>query len=333
MNARLRVLVIGAGTMGSVHSRAYTRLPNAEVVGIVDPHNFNPSLAASLNVPQYRAVSDVAPQHFDVVDVSVPSRWHLSYVTEAALLGKSVFCEKPLALSLDDARAMLDVVERSNVRMSVGHCVRFFPEYVAAKAVIDEGQLGEIGVVRTFRGGAFPTAWNDWYANRDLSGGNLVDLMIHDFDFLRWVLGPVSRVYARTTRREMNRVDFSLATLRFASGAIAHLEGSWAHRQFGTRFEFAGSQGTLQYDSFQHNPLDIVSTGSTGVALPPSSGARSPYDLELAHFIDALANDQPFRVTPEDAYQAVQIALAAETSAMTGQAVSLDQTTISGGVA
>ena len=100
-------------------------------------------------------------------------------------------------------------------------------------------------------------------------GGTLIDLLIHDFDFLRWVLGPVSRVYAQSVLPEMNRVDFSLATLRFASGAIAHVEGSWAHRQFGARFEFAGSQGTLVHDSYREHPLSVTTTGpAEGVALP-----------------------------------------------------------------
>jgi len=334
MPTRLRFLVVGAGTMGTVHSRAYARLSTeAELVGIVDPFDFNPQLAIDLNVPQYRSLADVPPSHYDVVDVSVPSRWHRPYVLEALDLNKAVFCEKPLALSLNDAEAMIAAIQTSQARMSVGHCVRFFPEYVEAKALVDQGTLGDIAVVRTFRGGAFPNAWNDWYANRSLSGGTLVDLMIHDFDFLRWVLGPVDRVYAKTTHREMNRVDFSLATLRFASGAIAHLEGTWAHQQFGTRFEFAGSQGILQHDSFAQGVVTVSRPPEHGVALPQTSDTRSAYDLEIAHFIDALRHDRPFRVTVEDAYEALRIALAAESSATSGVPVSLDPTSpIQGGV-
>ncbi len=327
MSSRIRVLVIGAGTMGTVHSRAYTRLEDAEVVGIVDPFDFNPRLAIDLNVPQYRDLDDVPGSSYDVVDVSVPSRWHLPYVVEALRMKKSVFCEKPLALSLTEAEEMVATAMTNQARISVGHCVRFFPEYVEARSLVQSGALGDIAVVRTFRGGAFPTAWNDWYANRNLSGGTLVDLMIHDFDFVRWVLGPVTRVYAKTTRREMNRIDFSLATLRFASGAIAHLEGTWAHEHFGTRFEFAGSQGILQHDSFQENPISITRTPEGGVALPQSGDLRSPYDLEIAHFIDAIRHDLPFRVTIEDAYEALRIALAAESSAMTGVSIDLQPTT------
>lgn len=321
--SRLRVLVVGAGTMGTVHSHAYSRLADAELVGVVDPFNFNPRLATALNVPQYRDMDDVTPSKYDVLDVCVPSRWHRPYVLRAAQLKKSVFCEKPLAIDLHDAQAMIDAVQTHQIRMSVGHCVRFFPEYVHAKSLVENGALGDIAVVRTFRGGGFPSAWNDWYASRDLSGGTLVDLMIHDFDYLRWVLGPVSRVYAKTIRGEMNRLDFSLASVRFASGAIAHMEGTWAHQQFGTRFEFAGSRGILTHDSYQEQALNINRSSESGVAIPQSLDVDSPYDLEIAHFIEALHKDLPFRVTPDDAYQALRVALAAQASALTGKSISL----------
>ncbi len=325
MNARLRILVIGAGTMGSVHSRAYRRLPDAELAGIVDPYWLGPSLAQTLNVAHYHAFDDVPSDAYDVVDICVPSPWHRPYVIAAAEKEKAIFCEKPLALTLDDADQMLSAVQQHGVRFSVGHCVRFFPEYVRAKAVIDQGALGQIAVARMFRGGGFPTAWNDWYANRSLSGGTLVDLLIHDFDFLRWVLGPVSRVYAQSVLPEMNRVDFSLVTLRFASGAIAHLEGTWAHSQFGTRFEFAGNEGTLIHDSYRERPLSLTSANSGGgVALPETPDLLSAYDLEIADFVDALRTDRPFRVSPDDAYQALRIALAASQSAQTGAVVSLE---------
>lgn len=329
MAAKLRVLVIGAGTMGSVHSYAYRRLERAELVGIVDPFDLGPALAERLNVPHYAALEDVPSDRFDLVDVSVPSRWHYRYVMRAAELGKAVFCEKPLALDLAEARAMIAATAKAGVPFSVGLCVRFFPEYEAAKAIVDAGQLGEVAVVRTFRGGQFPTAWNDWYANRELSGGLLVDLMIHDFDFLRWVLGPVDRVYAHTTVAEMNRLDFGLATLRFRSGAIAHLEGTWAHRGFATRFEFAGSRGLLSHDSDLERSLNLstrpTAEGGGGVAVPVSIDRASPYDLEIRHFVDHVLDGGPLKVTPEDAYEALRIALAARTSAATGQVIDLSK--------
>ena len=99
---------------------------------------------------------------------------------------------------------------------SSGHVVRFFPEYVGIKEKIDAGDLGTVGVVRTSRRSPFLLGWNDWYADWRVSGGVLLDLVIHDFDFLRWALGEVERVYARgMLGREYNRLDYVLVTLRF----------------------------------------------------------------------------------------------------------------------
>ncbi len=320
MDTPLRVLVIGAGTMGKVHSRVYTTLPTAQLIGIVDPFEWDATLARDLGVLHYQTFEEVPSDAYDAVDVCVPSRWHREYVVRAAALGKAVFCEKPIALNLTDAREMIEACAQANVRFTVGHCVRFFPESLKTKAILDEKILGDITMVRTFRGGRFPRGWNDWYANRHLSGGTLVDLVIHDFDFLRWVLGPVERVYARNTQDEMNRLDVSTTLLRFACGAMAHVEGSWAHQGFATRFEWAGTLGLLTHDSADELPLTINRMGPDGerVALPASASSRSPYYLEIEHFVEAVQQGLPLRVSPSDAYEALKVALAARQSAETG---------------
>jgi UDP-N-acetylglucosamine 3-dehydrogenase len=325
--AQLTVVVIGSGTMGSVHAEAYARLPQAHLVGIVDPFSWNPDLARHLNVPVYGSLDDIPSGAYDAVDVAVPTPWHPEWVLEAASRGKAILCEKPVARTLEAARALIDETARAGSRLTVGHCVRFFPEYEAAERLVKAGDLGEIAVVRTFRGGGFPRGWQDWYANRAWSGGTLVDLVIHDFDFLRATLGPVSRVFAKTTQGELNRLELSLATLRFQSGAMAHVEGSWAHQGFSTRFEIVGQAGILTHDSAEAGPVRLRASGTpsrNGVALPDLSAGASPYVREIAHFVDAVLHDQPFRVTPEDAYEALAIAIAAERSAATGDPVTME---------
>ena len=317
----LNVLVVGAGTMARVHAREYASLPGARVVGFVDPVVATPPIPG---VPLYRALDDVSEAAYDIVDVCAPTPFHRRYVEEGARAKKAILCEKPIARTLEDARAMMTACEGAGVRWTVGHCVRFFPAYVAARDAVRRGDIGEVAVARTFRGGGFPQGWNNWYAARSASGGTLVDLMIHDIDFLRWTLGPVERVRAVSTARERGGLDLSLATLRFRSGTIAHLEASWAHRGFATRFELAGTTGLLAYDSAEAAALTMTTLqpDAPGVAVPASVG-RSPYGLELEDFIQALTEDRPFRVTPEDAYDALAVALAAETSANTGRAVTL----------
>ncbi len=327
----LRALIVGGGTMARTHAQVYGTLDGARIVGVVDPDARGRKLAAELRVSYEESLGEVDWTAFDVVHVCAPTAWHRELVVEIAKHHKHILCEKPIARTLADAEAMIAACEQGGVRLMIGHCVRYFPEYVRAKELVDAGRIGRVAVARLFRGGSFPPSntWQDWYANRDWSGGASIDLMVHDFDFLRWLFGPVARVYAKSTYGESNRLELTVATLRFQSGVIAHVTGSWAHTGFGTRFELAGSLGLVEHDSFRSGTVryemtaPAASVETQGVQTPGSYVHKSPYHLEIEDFIDAIVHDRPFRVTARDAVEALRIGLAVEQSATTGLAVEL----------
>ena len=329
----LRALVIGGGAMARTHAEIYTKLRDASVVGIVDPDARGRKLAADLQISYSTSLRSVDWSAFDVVHVCAPTPWHRELVEEVSKHHKHILCEKPIARTLADAEAMMAACDAQGVRLMIGHCVRYFPEYQRAKELIDEGRIGEVAVARLFRGGSFPpeNTWQDWYANRNWSGGTCVDLMVHDFDFLRWVFGPVARVYAKSTYGESNRLELTIATLRFVSGEMAHVTGSWAHTGFGTRFELAGSLGLLEHDSAKAGTVShettvaATSPGADGVQIPCTYTYKSPYQLEIEDFLDAIVHDRPFRVTAEDAREALRIGLAVEQSARSGLPVTVSE--------
>jgi len=317
--------------MGSVHSQAYANMPDIQLAGIIDLRTaVAEPLATQLGVPFFANYDEFWRNcDADVVDICIPTCFHRQYIERAASAGKHVICEKPLALTAQDAQAAIDVCRDNHVRLFVGQVVRFFPEYQRMHAVVTENQLGQVGTVRTFRGGVFPTAWNDWYANAKMSGTLLVDLLVHDFDFLRWCFGDVKRVFARSLLPyEANRVDHAFVSLRFNSGVIAHVEGSWALPSgFFTEVEIAGATGTLQHKSADSAPVHFsrrhTVDGKPVVEVPSSPLAHSPYYLELAHFMECLRTGGDSLVEPEDALEALKISLAALESATSGQVVSL----------
>ena len=326
----LKVGVVGAGTMGSAHSRAYAAMPDVQLVAIADIRaEAAKSLADECGARAVADLTGILAENVDAVDICVPTPLHRTYVERCAKAGKHVVCEKPLARTLDDARAMIDACTAAGVKLFVGQVVRFFPEYRKARELVQGGKLGAVGTARFMRGGGFPHATDDWYASFEQSGGVILDLMIHDFDFLRWCFGPVRRVYALTTAgREFNRLDHALVSLRFESGVIAHVEGTWAHPAgFATRFEIAGESGIIQHDSEQaapvHTKLRGSGAGAGGVAVPESPLEHSPYELELRHFADCLLYGADPVVTPEDGYEALKISHFALESARTGRAVTL----------
>ena len=156
----------------------------------------------------------------------------------------------------------------------------------------------------------------------------ILDLTIHDIDYLRWLFGDVERVYAKTTHgRTTAHLEWAFILLRFKNGVMAHVEGSWANYpgEFYTTLEIAGEGGMVSYDSRKTQPIHGVSIDGGPVAVNGSSSvsADSPYYLELKDMVDAILEDRPPRVTVEDALATLKVTLAAVESARTGQVVEL----------
>ncbi|MEH7307885.1 Gfo/Idh/MocA family protein [Neobacillus drentensis] len=329
----LNVLLIGAGTMGSTHGEAFTKMDNAVLGGIVDKNlEKAKELAGKLQTRAFQSFEEAieALEKVDVVSICLPTPFHKPFLKKAADQGMHIICEKPLARNLKDAREMIDYCQEKNVKLFVGHVVRFFPEYVRAKNIIEEGTIGNVAVVRTSRGGGFPYGSDDWYADYESSGGLVLDMIIHDFDFLRWCFGEVDRVYAKSIKEgNKKRLDYSLVTLRFKNGVIAHVEGTWAHQGFTTRYEFAGETGIIEHDSSKSVPIVFESRSNStvggGVAVPESPLKDSPYFIELHHFISCIETGKEPIVSAEDAYKAMEIALSALKSVETGREVVMDE--------
>ncbi len=334
----LRVALVGAGGMAGVHASCYANIENAELVGVMDiRQEAAEALAQKHGVPAFTdfdtMLTELQP---DVVDVCCPTAWHVDYVCRAAEraqeLGiKGISTEKPMARTLEECERMTKACDGAGIPLFVAQVVRFFPEYTLAKAQIESGAIGNPAAIRTRRGGPMPRAWNDWYADFNLSGGLILDLIIHDFDWLRWTFGEVERVFARgLTDTKLPEFDYALVILRFKSGAIAHVEGSWNYPAgFGVNFEIAGDEGLLEYNFTQPTgtPLNKVLRGTdekrAGVALPESPTGTDPYQVELEHFLTCLENGTTPLITPQDGTEAVRIAIAAIESAKTGRAITL----------
>ena len=323
----MRVGVIGAGFIGAIHLDAYASMPVVEVVGVADAR---PEIAAAgAAVTGARAYSSyeelVAAEDIEVVDVCLPTAYHRELALRAARAGKHVILEKPIARTLEDAEAILEAFSGTDNRLFVGHVVRFFPEYMRIKAMMDAGDLGTVGVARTSRRSPFLTGWNDWYADWRMSGGVLLDLVIHDFDFLRWTLGEVERVYARgVLGREYNRLDYALVTLRFTNGAIAHVEGQWGYPgPFNYSIEVAGSRALVTADSSESESIQLLGGAVGSGESPDVLTGKSPFQTELEHFIRCITTGTEPVVEPTDAYEALRIGLAATESVLTGKPVTL----------
>jgi len=323
----MRVGLVGAGFMGGVHLNAYAGISDVEVVGVADARIEAAVAGAEMvGARPYASYEElVAAEDVEVVDICLPTAFHRDLAVRAAGEGRHAILEKPIARTMQDAQEILDAFSGDDLHLFVGHVVRFFPEYVRIKEKIDAGDLGTVGVVRTSRRSPFLLGWNDWYADWRVSGGVLLDLVIHDFDFLRWALGEVQRVYARgMLGREYNRLDYVLATLRFESGAIAHVEGHWGYPgPFNYSIEVAGSSALLTVDSTEPATLQLIVETTAHDGVPDLASGKSPYEKELEHFIHCIATGEEPLVQAHEACEALRIGLAATESVLTGAPVTL----------
>lgn len=326
----LRVGVVGAGFIAGVHLAAWQRLGVAGLA-VYDVHPDRAGRCATAVGADTAETLDTLIAGVDVVDICTPTDDHRATAEAASRAGRHVVCEKPLARTMTDALALTDACWRAGVRLFVAHVTRYFPEYAAAQAAVAAGRIGRPAVLRLRRESSRPSkAATSWIFDEARSGGMILDLMIHDFDFARWIAGEVTSVMARRVRDASDvDVDYAVAILRHASGALSHVTGAWSYPPpvFRTGFELAGDEGLIEYESVDQQPIvRYLAPGDDEefVGLPASPLADDPFVLELGDFAAALGTGAEARVSAEDGIAALRIALAAVESSRRGVPVMVE---------
>lgn len=317
----LKAVVAGCGFMGRMHSNVYGALPDAELVGVVDRREDRAAkFASEFGCPAYSTLEEaVSGCNPDVFDICLPTDLHREYTERAASLGKHVFCEKPMALNGSDALAMIHACEQAGVRLMIGHCIRFWPEYELLKRYVDEGTLGRLLSLNLTRYGEFPT-WSidNWLADEARAGGGALDMHIHDTDFALHLAGTPEESYTRGSVDERG-VSHIFTTMSYP-GTVIHTEGGW-NLAPGTPFKMAFraifESGSMIMDGC---PLTIYRPGAQPeVPQFPRMEAQGGgnisdmggYYHELAYFVDRVTHDQPLdRCTPESALASLEFTLA-----------------------
>ncbi|WP_132060880.1 Gfo/Idh/MocA family protein [Halorussus amylolyticus] len=317
----MRVGIAGAGFMSRTHAEEYADM-DVDVVAVSTPSGPEPFIdELGLAAEAYTDVEEMCEQSdIDYLDICTPTHTHADIVRTAAEADVDIFLEKPIAGTLAEAREISETVREAELTCMVGHVVRYMPNYRKAKNL----EIGSPGVARARRLSQFPD-WgsNNWFAQREKSGGIFVDLAIHDLDYLRWCWGDVERVFARHHCEEGS--EHASATLRFENGAVGMVESSWSmpeSRPFTNELELAGDDGLVEFASEDQSPYGEWTDGESAVKNPVG---KNGYRRELEHFVSCLESGIEADVTVEDATESLRLALAAEQSAQSGKPVSPEE--------
>ncbi|MDP6706058.1 MAG: inositol 2-dehydrogenase [Alphaproteobacteria bacterium] len=327
----ITVALFGVGRIGVIHAANLAASPGATLRYIVDPsEGAARDRAAEHGARVATAAEALADAEVQAVVIATSTDTHAGLIEAAARAGKAIFTEKPIDLTLSRVRACLEVVEREGVLLAVGFNRRFDPSFRALKHALDEGRIGKPEIVSiTSRDPAPPPV--DFIKT---SGGLFRDMMIHDFDMARWLLGeePVA-VHAWASClvdpvfAELGDVDTAVVSLKTASGALCQINNS-RRAAFGydQRLEVQGSLGMLRAENRRPTSVELL-TGDGTLADPPEhfflERYTDAYRAEMEAFLDAVAGGEGEVVDGVDGERALALAEAAVASLAEGRPVAL----------
>lgn len=331
--SKIGIGVIGIGRMGTVYANHVAhQIRDAQLIAVADTRQtvldeYAAHTPGVITTTDYREL--LANKAIEGVIVVTPTSTHRDVVIDAAQAGKAIFCEKPTALTLAATDEMIAAVEKAGVMFQVGFMRRFDRGYAEAERRLESGMIGEPVAVRSISRDPYRTSLE--YANPAVSGGIIVDMAIHDFDVIRWMMrDEIERVYTETAALvypellTVGDYDNAWISVKFARGGLGNVEASrTAAYGYDIRCTIVGTKGTLEVGYLQETPvLTLTREGALHDVVPhfPQRFGQA-YTTQIEHFVECLRDQKPPKVNIADARAALQASLAATRSHREGRVV------------
>jgi predicted dehydrogenase len=314
MGKQVKTGIIGLGFMGTTHLDIYRNNDKAVVVAIADvnPAKLRGDISSvvgnigggdnskPLDLSGIKTYEDgmslIADPEIELVDICVPVYLHKQYALAAIAAGKNVLCEKPLARNSADAQEIAAAAEKAGIKFITGMCIRFWPEYAHALKTVKSGKAGKI-LSATFKRVSPDingNGWQNWFMNSELSGGAILDLHLHDVDFVRQLMGmpkAVTAFGAKGVRSDADGIDHVLACFDYGDGPLVTLEGGWAPAK-GTPFEMS-FQIVCENMTFRlagDGYSVIHENGTVEKPQPAAPGLPTGWHVEIDYLLGCILN-------------------------------------------
>ncbi|MBI1368561.1 MAG: gfo/Idh/MocA family oxidoreductase [Planctomycetes bacterium] len=328
----VRIGIIGLGFMGRMHIGAYEKIDGARLVAVADKDEKRAQgdfsggwsnvagAAEKLDMTGITGTTDfhelITSPNVDMVDICVPTPFHEELAVAALKAGKHVLCEKPLALDSGAAQRIADTAAKSKGMFMPAMCMRFWPQWVWLKKAIDEKRYGVVTGAVFRRCASMPPGW---FSKGDLSGGAILDLHIHDTDFVFHLFGKPDAVFSRGYSKTSGKTDHIVTQYLYDKGPrLVSAEGSWCMADgfaFTMRYTVNFEKASVDFDISRENQLILSHAGKSENITLDGDG----YAAELAYFINCInKGEKPTLVTAADAVTGLRILEAEQKSIDTG---------------
>jgi len=327
----IRIGLLGAGRIGKIHGTNVAESRDAKLVAVADADDNAARALAGAHGAEVRSSDDIiTSRDIDAVVIATPTDTHADLIERAAGVKKAVFCEKPVDLSSGRIVSCLKVVEAAGIPLMIGFNRRFDPNFASLKRRLDDGAVGKVEMVTIISRDPGPPP----VSYIKVSGGLYRDMMIHDFDLARFLLGEepveVHAVGSVMVDPEIGRagdVDTAMVMLRTASGKLCQISNSRrATYGYDQRIEVHGSEGMIRAGNIHETTVEIAN--KSGFKADPILNFfleryMPAYRAELAAFIAAITKGTAPAPSGRDGLMAQRLADAATESKATGQTVKL----------
>lgn len=321
----LNIGILGAGFMGKTHLGCYLMNKNCKVRYIFDKNLAKANaIGNEFGIEYTDDIKLLLGSSVDALDICLPTNLHREYVEIAAKAKKQILCEKPMAINIKECDEILNLVRENNVFYMVAHVVRFWPEYSYIKKVTEAGELGKPIYAVASRMQPLPS-WseNNWIISPEQSLGGIVDLQIHDLDFITWLFGKPNSIKSSGTKSVLGAWEQVITIMEHENGVKSCIDACNLMPQgypFTARFKILYSGGCIEFDCNRKNTLIIYKNGQKPEF--PDFKGQDCYKNEIDYFVDCIINKKNGSILPpEDARYALFLALKSKESIETGKEI------------
>lgn len=317
-NKKVKIILAGAGFMGREHLTAIQDAAVVKYVAIIDKNQATGAkLANEFGIEYFSSIETALKTvHAEAIDICVPTAFHIDVIKEAAAYGLHVLCEKPLALTLETALEIKKIALESNIKIMVAQVLRFWPEYVYVVDASKNRTYGKILSIDCKRLSPRP-AWNSWMTKPDIGGGAVLDLQIHDIDFIYQMLGkPDSiessgRVFDGTVNSIHNKLIYSSGISVFNEASFA-MPQSYPFRMY---FQIEFEKAVIEMDFWRPKNERLKIYPADGTYFTPDLPVKNAYAEEIIYFAENILANKNFDLVPlDESIQVLELCLKSKES-------------------